>query len=351
MDQLDRRIGCAALDWVPWLSAHRPVGFYRQICTPRCNDDIPLPTGAMKDPQWMRRVSLRFVELRRDDDFDDQPMRRLVLLKQVIGNVSRTMGSERCRRQAESTDDKLGWAMRFVRAAEEIRMGTMRKCVDAYPHLATLADPDNPNCRIGAGLQKVREHAVELARASVVDDMRSLHMDNQQLDELQRTMRRENIQMRLKRMMPGVTTTIKAMSKADGTITVEPSEMAAVLRSHWGPTFAARSVDEDQLRTWLAEVFPDGGQGRAVAGLPEPASDAWRIESKDVKRAVASSSDTMPGPDGIPYVAWRSLGPLGIDVLLDAARALATPDGPRLMQEAHGGNAEDHELDLGILCW
>ena len=29
-DQLDRRIGCAALSWVPWLSAHRPVAFFRR---------------------------------------------------------------------------------------------------------------------------------------------------------------------------------------------------------------------------------------------------------------------------------------------------------------------------------
>ena len=33
--------------------------------------------------------------------------------------------------RAESNDDKLGWTMRMIRAAEELRMDAMRRCVDA----------------------------------------------------------------------------------------------------------------------------------------------------------------------------------------------------------------------------
>ena len=347
-DQLDRRIGCVALNWVPWLSAHRPVGFFRQTRSKDKAANAHVPMAPMKDRQWPRRVALRYGELRSEDGPQDQPMRRLVLIKQAIREVSRAMDSEKSRQRAESTDDKLGWTMRFIRASEELRMTTLRKCVEAYPHLATLTDAENPNNRLGAGLQNVRRYAVEMARTSVVEDMRRLYADSQQLDELQRTMRRENIQTRLNRRVPGTTTSLKAMRTPDGRVTVDPGEMAAVLQDHWGTTFSARSIHEDKLQAWLSEVFPDGGQGRTVTGLPEPTSARWHVEREDVEKAIKASSDTMPGPDGIPYAAWRALGPLGIDILFDAAEVLATPDGPQRMQDAADG--ENHEFNLGILC-
>ena len=240
--------------------------------------------------------------------------------------------------------------MRFIRAAEELRMGSMRKCVEAYPHSGILANAHDPHTRLGIGLDKVRQHALELSRKTVVDELQQLHAQGPHLDELQRTMRRHNIQTRLKRLVPGTTTALKAMRSSDGVVTTEPCEMAATLRDHWGSTFAARQIDEKRLLTWLREVFPEGGSGRTVPGLPKPASTDWQVTREDVEKAIKTSTDSMPGPDGIPYLAWRALGQFSIDRLFDVAQALATDDGPRLMQAAHGKNGSDHEFNLGILC-
>ena len=348
-DQLDRRIGCAALAWVRQLSAHRPVAFFRQHSA-HGNVDNRVPAAPMKDPRWSQRVALRYGELRRSDASEDQPIRRLLLIKQAIRDVCKKMDNEQTEREAVSTDDKLGWAMRYIRAAEELRFGALRKCVQAYPHLISLAHPDDPNSRLGTGLQAVRQHAIELARTAVADDIHKLYRDRQQLDEMQRTVRRDSIQLRLKRLVPGAASALNAVCTADGSITTEPVAMADALRSHWGPTFAARAVDGDMLTAWLQEVYPDGGSGYAVSGLPCPTSDAWRVDRESIEKAVTISSDSMPSPDGIPYVAWRCLGPLGIDILLDAASTLASPDGPRLMQNANGSSSDDHEFNLGILC-
>jgi exonuclease III len=348
-DQLDRRIGCAALAWVRQLSAHRPVAFFRQHSA-HGNVDNRFPAAPMKDPRWSQRVALRYGELRRSDASEDQPIRRLLLIKQAIRDVCKKMDNEQTEREAVSTDDKLGWTMRYIRTAEELRFGALRKCVQAYPHLISLAHPDDPNSRLGTGLQAVRQHAIELARTAVADDIHKLYRDRQQLDEMQRTVRRDSIQLRLKRLVPGAASALNAVCTADGSITTEPVAMADALRSHWGPTFAARAIDGDMLNAWLQEVYPDGGSGYAVSGLPCPTSDAWRVDRESIEKAVTISSDSMPGPDGIPYVAWRCLGPLGIDILLDAASTLASPDGPRLMQNANGASSDDHEFNLGILC-
>eukprot|EP00959_Pyramimonas_sp_CCMP1952_P386995 8110371-Pyramimonas_sp.AAC.1 len=43
-DQLDKQIGCAALEWVPRLSAHRAISFFRRSPTRRQEDLRPIPT-------------------------------------------------------------------------------------------------------------------------------------------------------------------------------------------------------------------------------------------------------------------------------------------------------------------
>ena len=338
-DQLDRRIGCAALSWVPWLSAHRPVAFFRQKPAKHggSNSNIRLPTAPMNDPEWPQRVALQFGELQRGDDADDQPLRRLVLIKRAIVEVTRRMQVEAAHLRAESSDDKLGWAMRYVRAAEDIRMGAMRKCVAAYPHLATLANPDNPNVRVGAGLDKVRQHALELARTAVLDDLRKLHANSQLWDDMQRARCRDSIQTKLRRLVPGGTTTLKAMRTAAGAVTTDPREMAAALCDHWGDTFASKPVAQVRLAEWLHEVFPDGGNSRTVAGLPEHGANDWNVQRADIEDAINKSGDTMAGPDGIPYAAWRALGPLGVDILFEAAETLSTEQGIQKLLDAGDG--------------
>ena len=91
-DQLDRCMGCAALTWVPGLSAHRPVAFFRRGRSKDNSDRIP--DAPMRNPQWAQRVALRYGELRRSDSHDDQPLRRLLLAKQAIREVSRAMNSQ-----------------------------------------------------------------------------------------------------------------------------------------------------------------------------------------------------------------------------------------------------------------
>ena len=60
----------------------------------------------------------------------------------------------------------------------------------------------------------------------------------------------------------------------------------------------------------------------------------------------------MPGPDRVPYRAWRRLGDVGIDALHDVACALMSPQGPSLLREAYVDTSGPgtHDFNLGILC-
>ena len=95
-------------------------------------------------------------------------------------------------------------------------MGTTRRRVKVYPLLRSLADPSIPNLRTSWCMHLLREHAVELARASVLEDLCILHAVFAQLEDLQVQAKREHIRTRLKRLMPGLLHSVEGHAHARG---------------------------------------------------------------------------------------------------------------------------------------
>ena len=76
---------------------------------------------------------------------------------------------------------------------------------------------------------------------------------------------------------------------------------------------------------------------------PLPTDPArWRVGYKHIKRAITSSNDSAPGPDGIPFLAWRVLSPLSNEILFSVAEALSTPEYQTLLAEAYHDISDEH---------
>ena len=91
----------------------------------------------------------------------------------------------------------------------------------------------------------------------------------------------------------------------------------------------------------------------AAAGhIPAATSETWNIRREDVAKAIETSKDTMPGPDRIPYIAWRRLGDSALNVLYESAQALSLDDGVQLLVDAAGLDTEEGQRDFnwGVLC-
>ena len=59
------------------------------------------------------------------------------------------------------------------------------------------------------------------------------------------------------------------------------------------------------------------------------------MRREDVEAAIGDGNKSSPGPDRIPYMAWKRLGKLGVDLLYAAANELSTPDArTKLVQAA-----------------
>ena len=77
----------------------------------------------------------------------------------------------------------------------------------------------------------------------------------------------------------------------------------------------------------------------------------WQIRRKDITKAIKISGHSSPGPDGIPYSAWKMSGQLAIQTLYDAATTLQSDDATTMLQQMHGSDArpEGHSFNLGLL--
>ena len=84
----------------------------------------------------------------------------------------------------------------------------------------------------------------------------------------------------------------------------------------------------------MREPGPPSTPNAKRAKLPTEAL-SWRIHLENIQQAIRQSRNSAPGPDGIPYIVWRTLGDLAIDLLLEVTELLASNDSAKLLQAAY----------------
>ncbi|CAK0822989.1 unnamed protein product [Prorocentrum cordatum] len=372
-EQLDHKFGCSVLSRVPGLSSHAPLSFFRE--RPTCDmaaeaadstNDGPGSTGTRKQrriaigtinhPDWARRVAAELACISTDPRDYDNPVRKLVLVKRAMHTVSENMSKEGLYATALTNDDKLSCTLSFTRAAQAVNVDKMYCKYLEYPHIASFVDPKNPNACFTTGFQTLLDHAVSLARQSITDELRDVRQRQDEGDhDYKTTIRKSNILSRLKRIMPGSCTAVGAVETATGEYATGPAAIAKELSSHWATTFRQQPINQHLLQEWLRSIPSFTTQPRASEagnghGAPRPDAQYqrtngphrrarpqraplpsherhWRIRRKDVENAIRHSGNSAPGPDGVPFRAWRALGPLGVSILFNVAQCFEQPQG------------------------
>ena len=87
-------------------------------------------------------------------------------------------------------------------------------------------------------------------------------------------------------------------------------------------------MDETRLQVWLAE----DSEERARHGPSHQARRGMQLKRKHIKKALQLSNNSAPGPDGVPYAAWRRLGDTAVDILYDAFGELCGEDAEERLQ-------------------
>ena len=344
MDQLDRDWGCAALAWAKPMSDHRPISMFRRARPSGMDGDKPLDPSVFKLPEWKPRALMEFSSLVSSELTRPSALRKLVLLKQAITSTADRLRPTAATQSATTFQDQLGATMAFIRATERQRTVTMRTMVQRYASLMTYINPDDPSTWTDRNLARLRDHAVDLGRKALMDDLRLYQERRSDMEPAHSRAVKERLHARLRRFAPGGTGSIKAMQLPDAQVTTEPAAIAKALTDHWKKVFRRVDIDPGIMEDWLREALPP------AEALPPQAEQDWALAREDVAAALRQSGNTMAGPDRIPYAAWRVLGDTAVDVLFEAGQAMQDPDFPQQVRGAYGlAPGDPHPFNLGTL--
>ena len=329
-DQLDRLPFAAALGWCPRLSQHRPLAFGRLSRPPNPPGEAAIPEGVIRSEEWPTRVAADFHARLRLRGTELEPLDRLATLKTSIREVSKRMRGEAAGGSPATppdASDELGVVMGALRRLERVRWLWVPKFAARSPALRDALSQQLVDDDPGAASALLRPIAVDLARRAVRVELEDLQATMHELDPEVVRRRRVSILQRIRRLAPGRAAAVTALEDVDGSVQVDPAEVARILRRHWGEVFAARRLQVSDIASWLREdlAAPDGLAAALRPLLSEP--ELWRVRRVDVVRAIERTSRSAPGPDGIPYAAWRRLGPLAHDSLFAAAEVLESEAG------------------------
>ena len=493
-DQLDYKFGCTTLPREGRLSSHAAISFYRQKPPTHKHDNkniTPKLTHAtINHPDWPKRVAAELSAISITPEDYNNPIRRLVLTKRAMHNVSDSMAHDHVFAEAATNDDKLNCTLSFIRAAQDTNLGKMYRKYLEYPHIATHINPRDPNACYTQGFRDLQDHAADLARQHLTDELQEAQqLIKENNSDFHTSIRKNNILTQLKKLQPGSCNSIGALETGNGEFNTDPKQIAERLAEHWGNTFRRTPINKQLLQQWLASLpqlkpqrhrnnqdashtadsdvgghaLQQGcrtapaeistslpteapipvlhtastaaaslqpsqppssahqsaqlvarameagldlrghvrtGPGRGEAALdraplplhappahrrrlddegnsapgsrtstrqsqsttqstptPKPLgplgrssskrqplpthAGAWRVRRKDVEGALRHSGNSAPGPDGIPFKAWRALGPLGVSILHATASCLEGVDAQRLLIEAYKDCTDD----------
>lgn len=328
-ETIDRELRAAALEWRRDLSNHRPVFASRRLPDKSNAGLKPITTDIYTHRDFVRRVKLEWQE-RLAGSPDLSGLGRLKMLKAVMRDVGMGLARDQTGLRAAADDeDRLGVVMRYLRAAEQRCPSAVSRCLVRYPRIAELvANPYAFEDNLSQSLRALRDHAVELARGIALARLQAAQDGAEDGDMAEVSRRRKQGARLLYKLAPGRGGGLGAVVDQHGRVVTDSHGMADVLRRHWATVFAAVGVDEDTLGGWLAE----DGAARRAHGPPSADWSGFRIRRRDVSLALRQAKNSSPGPDGIPYGAWRALGPLAVDTLQDALRDLASEEGARLVE-------------------
>ena len=171
------------------------------------------------------------------------------------------------------------------------------------------------------GFARVKDQIIEWMRSDIQARADELRKTRETLPEVVYDQQKKGILNLLKSMIPGSSKDIAAMTGDDGKVTTDTADIAKLLNQHWQKVFSRNATNRALRSEWLEHVR---GKFRVSKEQLRPSKDI-------VRKVIAESGSSAPGPDSVPFEVYRSLGEVAVELFWEAANAMldgvAIPDG------------------------
>jgi endonuclease/exonuclease/phosphatase family metal-dependent hydrolase len=235
------------------------------------------------------------------------PMARLAVAKEVLHAAATITKAKAGEIGFESTPERLHWALSAFRGIRAGAAGLphLRRAAAAFPDLI----PWLPGGINAGDLHKLGDMVADLAAKSLNTDILEAIADEGPPSTKGRT--------RLSKMHALAATwrsqrrrlSLATIVDTNGIPQARTEDAAKLLEQFWEPIFRAKTIDPEAAL-------------RVMPFTPKvPEGLAWRVDRTIFRELVACPRDGAPGPDGLPYSAWRCAGIAFSDILFEAYEA------------------------------
>ena len=232
------------------------------------------------------------------------PMARLEMAKSILHSAAVITKRLAASIGANSTAEQLHWALLAYRGFRQGLAGAslLRRAAAAYTVLKDWL-PGGPGADDMAGLAKL------------VADLSAKHFDEEIVEtKVGGELSRPKVRSRLAQLHVLAATwrshrrriSLAAVVDLQGIPRESPEESADLLAAHWGPVFAAKDIEAEAALL----IMPFTQQ--------VPSGLSWVTDRVGFHEMMAKPRDSAPGPDGIPFGAWRAAGVELFDVMYNA---------------------------------
>jgi endonuclease/exonuclease/phosphatase family metal-dependent hydrolase len=277
-------------------SDHCPVTFVFRRLNVGPPDRVSLPSWLTKMPQFaleLNKFLAHFIP-----DYDD-PLSSHDELKEMIHMAAAATRLAIANVEPDSAERMVYIAMRAARAIRRQDTKGMQKVLNCYQAIRDIFGQVAANDYSGEQVARLHALLQSVSVQALEEEVRKLSMSKEEHTP-DRDSKRAKIDVRLRLWRShSRKAAFSAVRAEDGSCHTSLPEMSRTLHSHWQGVF-----NEKQICRVDAEIL--------VARLRSPDLDALVIpDSTIVAEYMETLGDSSPGPDGIPYSAWKATGLVG----------------------------------------
>ena len=296
----------------PKWPSHSTISDHKPVCArfgPICATGPfpkPIPLWVTKHASWPKFVLDHLGDTGTNPNLDIWT--RLHCTKTAFRKAADDIINISAKRGAQTSEEKLYWSIRALRGIRNGHVQTVQQACGAWPEIRIILGNTDATAWDSKAVSALKQRVSVLAKLYLEERLKQQH-EARALPEYEVKRRQQRLQRLLQQWVGKLQkSSLSGIRGPDGNRIDDINDAADSLTNHWQTVFDEKPIDENLARQFL--------QLWAVK-LPEI---DWCLTFEEFEATLRNTNDTSPGPDGLPYCAWRNAPAAAVRILYEGYR-------------------------------